>query len=153
MIRAKFGLFSTGCPHCRSIDFRSGNTRNAIGTAFQWLLQPYWCSLCGHRFFLFRWQIPVAARCKAQRTGGRAVRHQQRPLCSVKPLSPTPPWPRTVCPPVRLSAVKIIAALDQLPLELVPNRRLANSRERPLLNPARLVSRRRTVYHDRRYGG
>jgi transposase-like protein len=59
MIHAKFGLFSTRCPHCRSIDFRSGNTRNAIETAFQWLLQPYWCSLCGHRFFLFRWQIPV----------------------------------------------------------------------------------------------
>jgi hypothetical protein len=28
--------------------------------AFQWLLQAYWCSLCGHRFFLFRWQVPMA---------------------------------------------------------------------------------------------
>jgi hypothetical protein len=39
------------------------------------------------------------------------------------PSSSNPAWPRTVCPPVRLSAVKTIAALDQLPLELVPNRR------------------------------
>ena len=30
MIHAKFGLFSTRCPHCRSIDFRSGNTLNAV---------------------------------------------------------------------------------------------------------------------------
>lgn len=59
MIHTKFGLFSTRCPHCRSIDFRSGDTRNVIETAFQWLLQPYWCSLCGQRFFLFRWQIAV----------------------------------------------------------------------------------------------
>ena len=63
MISAKFGLFSTRCPHCRSIDFRSGGPRNAIEVAFHWLLQPYWCSLCGHRFFLFRWQIP--AECTA----------------------------------------------------------------------------------------
>ena len=45
MIHAKFGLFSTRCSHCRSIDFRSGNTQNAIEAAFQWLLQPYSCSL------------------------------------------------------------------------------------------------------------
>jgi len=59
MIYAKFGLFSTRCPHCRSIDFRSDGTRSVVEVAFQWLLQPFWCSLCGHRFFLFRWQIPV----------------------------------------------------------------------------------------------
>ena len=59
MIRATVGLFSTRCPHCRSIDFRSVGARNAMETAFQWLLQPYRCSLCGHRFFLFRWQVPV----------------------------------------------------------------------------------------------
>jgi hypothetical protein len=63
-------------------------------------------------------------------------------LCSVKPLSPTPHGPRIVCPPVRLSAIKTIAALDQLPLELVPNRRRANSRER---QSAKRPFRRATV--------
>jgi hypothetical protein len=65
-MHAKFGLFSTRCPHCRSIDFRRGDTRNAIETTFQWLLQPYWCSLCGHRFFLFRWQIAVGSMASGQ---------------------------------------------------------------------------------------
>jgi hypothetical protein len=53
------GLFSTSCPHCRSIDFRSADARNVAEKAFRWLLQPFWCSLCGHHFFLFRWQVPV----------------------------------------------------------------------------------------------
>jgi len=61
MSRATIGLFSTGCPHCRSIDFRSVGARNAMEMAFRWLLQPYWCCLCGHRFFLFRWQVPAAS--------------------------------------------------------------------------------------------
>ena len=43
----------------RRADFRSVGARNAIETAFQWLLQPYSCSLCGRRFFLFRWLVPV----------------------------------------------------------------------------------------------
>ena len=36
MIHAKFALFSPRCPHCSSIDFRSGNTRNAIETSDRW---------------------------------------------------------------------------------------------------------------------
>jgi len=59
MMRAPVGLFSTRCPHCRSIDFRSVGVRNAVETAFQWLLQPCRCTLCGHHFFLFRWQAGV----------------------------------------------------------------------------------------------
>jgi hypothetical protein len=59
MIHAKFGLFSMCCPRCRSIDFRSVGARNTIEAALHWLLQPYCCSLCGHRFFLFRWLVPV----------------------------------------------------------------------------------------------
>jgi hypothetical protein len=62
MIHSRFALFSTCCPYCRSIDFRSVDTRSAIEAAFQWLFRPYWCSLCGHRFFLFRWQIPVGGK-------------------------------------------------------------------------------------------
>jgi hypothetical protein len=54
MIRATLGLFSTHCPHCRSIDFRIADARNAIETALLSLFQPYWCCLCGHHFFLFR---------------------------------------------------------------------------------------------------
>ncbi len=61
MIRATIGLFSTRCPHCRSIDYRSVGTRNAIERAVLWLIQPYRCSLCGHHFFLFRWQ-PLIGR-------------------------------------------------------------------------------------------
>jgi DNA-directed RNA polymerase subunit RPC12/RpoP len=50
------GLFSTHCPYCRSIDFRSVGARNSIEAAFEWLLHPYRCGFCGHHFFLFRWQ-------------------------------------------------------------------------------------------------
>ena len=57
MIRATLGLFSTCCPHCKSIDYRSADARNVVEMALQWLLQPCWCALCGHRFFLFRWQV------------------------------------------------------------------------------------------------
>jgi transposase-like protein len=56
MIRARVGLFSTGCPHCKSIDFRSVGIRNPVERALGWLLQPCRCTLCGHHFFLFRWQ-------------------------------------------------------------------------------------------------
>jgi transposase-like protein len=59
MIRATVGLFFKRCPRCRSIDFRSVGGRNAIESAFQRLLQPYRCSLCGHHFFLFRWQALI----------------------------------------------------------------------------------------------
>jgi transposase-like protein len=59
MMRATVGLFATRCPHCRSIDFRSVDTRNGVEAAFHWLLQPYRCALCGHHFFLFRWQTLV----------------------------------------------------------------------------------------------
>jgi transposase-like protein len=59
MIHATGALFSTRCPYCRSIDLRRVGVRNALETAFHWLLQPYRCSLCGHHFFLFRWQSPI----------------------------------------------------------------------------------------------
>ena len=52
-------LFSTRCPHCKSIDFRGVGVRNALESAVHWLLLPYRCDLCGHHFFLFRWQAPV----------------------------------------------------------------------------------------------
>jgi hypothetical protein len=48
------------CTHCKSIDFRSVGTRNALEKAFLWLRLPYRCELCGHHFFLFRWQTPLA---------------------------------------------------------------------------------------------
>jgi transposase-like protein len=52
-------LFSTQCPHCRSIDFRDVGVRNATERAFHWLVHPYRCALCGHHFFLFRWRSTV----------------------------------------------------------------------------------------------
>jgi transposase-like protein len=59
MIRFITGLFSSGCPFCRSIDYRSVDIRNAIESSLLWLLQPYRCSLCGHHFFRFRWQSTI----------------------------------------------------------------------------------------------
>jgi transposase-like protein len=58
-IYEKLNIFSTRCPHCKSILFRRVGFRNAIEQGFRWLLQPCRCALCGHHFFLFRWQIPV----------------------------------------------------------------------------------------------
>jgi hypothetical protein len=52
-------MLSGNCPHCRSVDFRSVGFRNAVEKAFHWLLMPYRCALCGHHFFLFRWQAPA----------------------------------------------------------------------------------------------
>ena len=60
MPRFGLSLFSTGCPYCRSIDFRSVDIRNALERAFLWLTHPYRCELCGRHFFLFRWQTPMA---------------------------------------------------------------------------------------------
>jgi hypothetical protein len=60
MLRATFALFSTRCPHCRSVEFRGVGVRNVMESAFYWLFLPYRCCLCGHHFFLFRWQAPVA---------------------------------------------------------------------------------------------
>jgi hypothetical protein len=74
MIRAAVGLFARRCPHCKSIDFRNVGVRNAVETALQWLLQPYRCSLCGHHFFLFRWQAPISARMVER---GQALRSKQ----------------------------------------------------------------------------
>lgn len=54
------GLFSRQCPYCRSIEFRFVGIRNSTEEAFFWLLQPCRCELCGHHFFLVRWQLPVA---------------------------------------------------------------------------------------------
>jgi predicted Zn-ribbon and HTH transcriptional regulator len=57
-MRASFGLFAAQCPHCKSIDFRIVDARNGMERAFLWLLRPYRCGLCGHHFFLCRWQLP-----------------------------------------------------------------------------------------------
>lgn len=59
MLRATVALFAAHCPHCRSIDFRVVDPRNALERACHWLLQSYCCGLCGHHFFLFRWQDAV----------------------------------------------------------------------------------------------
>ena len=59
MIRSALSLFSTSCPYCKSIEFRSVGVRNGIEHAFRWLVQPYRCALCGHHFFLFRRQTPI----------------------------------------------------------------------------------------------
>jgi hypothetical protein len=53
-------MFVTHCPHCRSIEFRRVGWRNSMEKAMAWLLLPYRCELCGHHFFLFRWQTPFA---------------------------------------------------------------------------------------------
>jgi transposase-like protein len=47
------------CPNCKSIEFRGVGARNALEAAFNWILWPYRCSLCGRHFFLFRWQAPI----------------------------------------------------------------------------------------------
>ena len=52
-------IFSTHCPHCRSIEFRSVGVRNIMERALLWLLLPYRCSLCGRHFLLFRWLAPI----------------------------------------------------------------------------------------------
>jgi predicted Zn-ribbon and HTH transcriptional regulator len=54
-------MLATRCPHCKSIDFRNVGTRNTFERVFYWLLQPCRCGLCGHHFFLFRWQVPIGA--------------------------------------------------------------------------------------------
>lgn len=54
-------LFFTRCPWCKSIDFRSVGVRNPVEKALHWLVHPYRCCLCGHHFFLFRWQTPATA--------------------------------------------------------------------------------------------
>jgi hypothetical protein len=59
MIRFLMGLFSKRCPYYRSIEFRTVGIRNSMEGAIYWLLHPFRCSMCGHHFFLFRWQIPV----------------------------------------------------------------------------------------------
>ena len=48
-------IFSSKCPHCRSITFRSVGSRNAVEQAVRWFVLPYRCSLCGRHFFLPRW--------------------------------------------------------------------------------------------------
>jgi transposase-like protein len=48
-------MMSANCPHCKSVDFRSVGTRNAIEQALNWIVVPFRCALCGHHFFLFRW--------------------------------------------------------------------------------------------------
>lgn len=51
--------FSSRCPYCKSVDFRSVGVRNAVEQAIRWLMLPFRCSLCGHHFFLFRWLAPA----------------------------------------------------------------------------------------------
>lgn len=52
-------MFSSHCPHCQSLDFRSVGVRNAIESAIHWLFRPYRCGLCGRHFFLLRWLAPI----------------------------------------------------------------------------------------------
>lgn len=52
-------LFLARCSRCRSVSFRSVGTQSALERAFYWLLQPCRCSLCGHHFLMFRWQVPI----------------------------------------------------------------------------------------------
>ncbi|MCX6596658.1 MAG: hypothetical protein NTV70_09860 [Acidobacteria bacterium] len=59
MISALVRLFSPRCPFCRSIVIRRVGVRNGFEQALFWLLQPYRCELCGHHFFLVRWQAPA----------------------------------------------------------------------------------------------
>ena len=59
MSSAKDEQSSTRCPYCKSIEFRSVGVRSEFERVFLWLRQPYRCDLCGHHFFLFRWQVPV----------------------------------------------------------------------------------------------
>jgi transposase-like protein len=59
MIHPSLALFSTCCPYCKSIDFRSVGIRSRFEKIFQRLLQPYRCALCGHHFCLFRRAVAV----------------------------------------------------------------------------------------------
>ncbi|MCX6594175.1 MAG: hypothetical protein NTZ56_21890 [Acidobacteria bacterium] len=59
MISAAVGLFNPRCPFCRSIVFRRVGPRNGLEQALLWLLQPCRCELCGHHFFVVRWQAPI----------------------------------------------------------------------------------------------
>ena len=59
MMSSLLRMFSTCCPHCGSIEFRSVGARNFFEGSVLWLLQPCRCSFCGHHFFLFRWQVPI----------------------------------------------------------------------------------------------
>jgi hypothetical protein len=52
--------FVSHCPHCRSINFRHVDIRNVFEEAFQWIMQPCRCELCGRHFFLFRWHLLAA---------------------------------------------------------------------------------------------
>jgi len=52
-------MFSSHCPNCRSIDFRSVGVRNAFERALHWILLPHRCTLCGRHFFLLRWLAPI----------------------------------------------------------------------------------------------
>ena len=54
MRRRFMGWFSTSCPWCRSIDFRTVEPQNGFERFFRPLLQTYRCSLCGHGFCLIR---------------------------------------------------------------------------------------------------
>jgi predicted Zn-ribbon and HTH transcriptional regulator len=61
MGQTRVGFFANRCPHCKSIEFRAVGARNVLEQGLQWLLQPYRCALCGHHFFLFRWNTPATA--------------------------------------------------------------------------------------------
>lgn len=60
LLRALKSLFSTRCPHCGSIEYRSVGVRNVLEQAFLWLMQPCRCDFCGRHYFLFRWQLPIS---------------------------------------------------------------------------------------------
>ena len=47
-------FFLSGCPRCKSIDFRTVGTQNAFERAFRRFVQPCRCCLCGRHFYLIR---------------------------------------------------------------------------------------------------
>jgi hypothetical protein len=59
LMRLVNAMFSRQCPHCRSIEFRTVGARNAAESALLWILVPHRCALCGHHFFLLRWQVLI----------------------------------------------------------------------------------------------
>ena len=70
MIHAKFGLFSTRCPHCRSIDFRSGTPETPLRQLSSGFFNPTGALSAVTAFSCSDGKSPLGARRKAHRTGG-----------------------------------------------------------------------------------
>lgn len=50
-------MFSSHCPHCKSIEYRRVGIRNLVEQLFAGILWPCRCELCGRHFLMFRWQL------------------------------------------------------------------------------------------------